>query len=378
LTYAAGFYTDHGIYLTADSASTGGPDSALHSDTFFGEPAIRDSYAVSDNSMKIFQLSDSRLVAAAGDAENIHRCVQHLRDSSDQFSRPDDLFANLQASMRHPLGSVTFVIAQLADTEFEMGIWRSGDTYVKATPMNESSASAICTGSGLEFSYLTEGVAKSIRSVTEKTARNNAAFISCCHQLHGVHADHVSMNIGGAFVTAVLTRRGIIWQPDITYFKYSPSVMRGTKPGAAMLMMFYPINVLVREGVVFVERRVPEYRRIYMSNGVSAQQRDNILSQFDKEVSDTARLLSCEYGAFLSSDEPCAVLIHHFLDDYCYKNTIEDGIARITFSEDIYCKLLEEPKIARKRGAMNVFCAPINFLSPGYETPQLHPSNRDL
>ena len=75
MTYAAGFRTEHGIYLTVDSASTGGTETAIHSDTFFGEQAVHDTYAITDNAMKLFTISTHRLVAAAGDSQAIYQSI---------------------------------------------------------------------------------------------------------------------------------------------------------------------------------------------------------------------------------------------------------------------------------------------------------------
>jgi len=371
LTYVAGFLTDHGIYLTVDSASTGGVETAIHSDTFFGEPAVHDSYAISDNAMKLFQISSHRLVAAAGDYEKIHQSIQFLRENSHLLESPSELFRILQLSLQLPNNSISLVFAEHNEKGFEMGIWRSGDEYVKPTNSEGMSPFAICTGSGRVFSYLTENIGKAIRLVTDATIPNNLAFISCCHQLHGVHANHVLKNVGGAFITAVLTKKGVVWQPDITYFRYSPSIMKKKRQGKDKLTMFYPVNVMVREGAVFVERRVPEYRAIYMDNAVNKAQSAEIKNKHEEEVNKTALNLSCEYGAFLSSDDPYAILIHHFKDDYYYKNDIEKNTANISFSEDIYAKLIEKPLLNNMHGAMNIFCLPENFIKPNYKIPVL-------
>lgn len=369
MTYVAGFHTDHGIYLTVDSASTGGVETAIHSDTFFGEPTVHDSYSISDNVMKLFQISSHRLVAVAGESEKIHQSIQFLRENSDLFEKPAELFKRLQLSLELPNNSVVLIFAEYNESVFEMGIWRSGSEYVKPINSQGMPPFAICTGSGRVFSYLTENIGKAIRLVTEATISNNLAFISCCHQLHGVHANHVLKNVGGAFITAVLTKKGVVWQPDITYFRYSPSIMKKKIQGKDKLTMFYPVNVMVREGTVFVERRVPEHRAIYMDNAVNKNQSEEIKNKHEEEVNNMALNLSCEYGAFLSSDDPYAILIHHFKDDYYYKNDIDKNIAHITFSEDVYAKLLEKPLLNDMTGAMNIFCLPENFLKPNYKLP---------
>ncbi len=371
MTYAAGFLTDHGIYLTVDSALTGGVETAIHSDTFFGEPAVHNSYAISDNAMKLFQISSHRLVAAAGDSEKIHQSIQFLRENSDLFESPSELFKRLQLSLILPKNSISLIFAEHNETGFEMGVWRSGDEYVIPTNSDGMSPFAICTGSGRVFSYLTENIGKAIRFVSDATIANNLAFVSCCHQLHGVHANHVLKNVGGAFITAVLTKKGVVWQPDITYFRYSPSIMKKKRQGKDKLTMFYPVNVMVREGTVFIERRVPKYRVLYIDNAVNKTQSAEINNKHEEEVNKTALNLSCEYGAFLSSDNPYAILVHHFKDDYYYKNDIEKNTANISFSEDVYAKLLEKPLLKNMPGAMNIFCLPENFLKPNYEIPVL-------
>lgn len=375
MTYAAGFHTDHGIYLTVDSASTGGAETAIHSDTFFGEQAIHDTYAITDNAMKLFKVSPHRLVAAAGDSEAIYKSINFLKENTGVFEKPSDLFSSMQRSLNISENTIKLIFAEYSKSGFELGIWQSGHEY--AIPRNEKGdpASALCTGSGMVFSYLTENVAKSIRLITEKTIKNNLAFISCCHQLHGVHANHTLKNVGGAFITAAVTKDGIVWQPDITYFKYSPSIMRNTTPGEEKLKMFYPVNIIVREGAVFIERRVPEYRAIYMNNAISHEESIKIREIHENEAENIALNLSCEYGAFLSSDDPYAVLIHHFSDEYCYKNVIKEDTAQITISEDVYTLLLEKPELNDMVGSMKVFCAPENFLKPNYSLPVLKQHN---
>lgn len=362
MTYVAGFYTEHGIYLTADTALTTDVKDAMNNDTFFGEPAVHDSYSITDEAMKLFKLSSHRIVAAAGEAQEIHKAVQFLRENSAHFIKPIELFTVLQVSLALPNNSVTLVFAQYDESGFEMGIWRSGGEYIRAVNDAGVPVSAICTGSGLVFGYLTKNVAKSIQFISEKTVNNNLAFISCCHQLHGVHSNHVQENVGGAFITAALTKDGITWQPDVTYFRYSPSVMKRIQPEKGKLTLFYPVSVLVREGAVFVERRVPEYRSTFISNALEAKVISDVYGKYAQDLAQKALNLSCEYGAFLSSDEPFALLIHHSTDDYCYKNTIENTVAHITFSEDIYKKLLEKPVLNQKQGAMNIFCMPENFI----------------
>ncbi|MBC8318170.1 MAG: hypothetical protein H8E41_09705 [Desulfobulbaceae bacterium] len=371
MTYAAGFRTEHGLYLTVDSASTGGAETAIHSDTFFGEQAVHDTYAITDNAMKLFKISTHRLVAAAGDSQAIYQSIKFLKENSEIFEKPPDLFSSLQESLYLPKNTIKLIFAEFSKSGFELGIWQSGQEYEIPCNAEGNLASALCTGSGMVFSYLTENVAKSIRLITEKTIKNNLAFISCCHQLHGVHANHTLNNVGGAFITAAVTKDGVVWQPDITYFKYSPSIMRDTTPGEEKLKMFYPINIMVREGAVFIEKRVPEYRAIYMNNAISHEESIKIRERHEKEAENIALNLSCEYGAFLSSDDPYAVLIHHFSDEYCYENVILKGTAQITISEDVYALLLEKPKLNNMVGAMKVFCVPKNFLKPNYSLPEL-------
>ena len=277
----------------------------------------------------------------------------------------------MQKSLNITKNTIKLIFAEYSKSGFELGIWQSGHEYEIPCNAERAPASALCTGSGMVFSYLTENVAKSIRCITEKTIKNNLAFISCCHQLHGVHANHTLKNVGGAFITAAITKDGIVWQPDITYFKYSPSFMRHTNPGEEKLKMFYPINIMVREGAVFIEKRVPEYRSMYMNNAISHEKSIEIREKYEKEAEDIALNLSCEYGAFLSSDDPYAVLIHHFSDEYCYKNVISKDTANITISEDVYALLLEKPELNNMIGAMKVFCAPENFLKPNYSLPEL-------
>ncbi len=373
MTYAAGFRTEHGIYLTVDSAATGEKDTAIHSDTFFGEQALHETYDITDNAMKIFQIDSHRLVAAAGVSDAIYRSIDFLREYTTFYNKASDLFACLQNSLAIPDGAIELIFAEYTQDGFELGVWRSGQKYESPRNKNGCSPSAISIGSGIVFDYLTNNIAESIRSITKKTINNNMAFISCCHQLHGVHEDHTLKNVGGAFITVALTEEGVVWQPDITYFKYSPSLMRNTESEKEKLRMFYPVNVLVREGSVFVERRVPEYRSTFMGNAIKQEKRTKIKERHGKEIEKKSLNLSCEYGAFLSSEEPYAVLIHNFSGEYCYKSVISKNTARTSFSEDIYEKLLEKPNLPNIQGAMSVFCAPENFLKPDYTLPDLKP-----
>jgi len=379
VTYAASFKTDHGIYLTTDSAVSGGSVHAIHDDTFFGEPSSAGDYSISDNAVKLFKISNTRLIAAAGNAQQIYSCVDYLRQSSDQFESLKELIISIdQALSSVELGAVTFICAEYLESTFKMGIWRSGDGYHVPSNNKGVEASAICTGSGMVYDYLTDNVAKSIRHITAGTLDNNLAFISCCHQLHGVHANHVLNRVGGAFVTAVLNNQGIVWQPDITYFRYSPSQMLGTPEQRNRLRMFFPVSLVVREGVLFVERRAPEYRAAVIANGVSAVESSEIIQKYSEEASSVGLNLNGKYGAFLSTEDPYAFLVHHFDEDYCYRNKIRKDSAQIIFSEDFYHRLRAKPEIGNFQGAMKVDTAPSGFLSQDYVPPKLDMSYKEL
>ena len=156
MTYAAGFYTPDAIYLTADTAASGSLEFSIYEDTFFAQPAVRESFAVNDNRMKLFQISTSCLVAAAGDEEKIYVCVDYLRIIWSAATSLNELFDELELETQYSSSNdVVLIVAASTTAGLRMGMWNPRSPYSWAAKEGGIPASAICSGAGRVIPGLT-------------------------------------------------------------------------------------------------------------------------------------------------------------------------------------------------------------------------------
>jgi len=198
---------------------------------------------------------------------------------------------------------------------------------------------------------------------------------STYHQLTGVHADLGKEYIGGAFFTVAMTNNGLVWQPDITYFIYSPAAMRESRDKDEKTKSFMPVNILVRDSIAFIERRVPKYRSIIMAGAASKAEIECVRQLHEKEVSEMSRNLACEYAIFLSRDDAYAVFLHRIKEDPYIRMVITANNLSITYAEDFYELLIKKPKIENKQGACLIEVVPRDLFSNDYTPPNSENAN---
>jgi len=273
-------------------------------------------------------------------------------------------------------GSVALICAERKNEELILGCWSAGKGYVIPKAKDGEDPHAVVIGSGRQsFGYITENVMRMIRKYPEDKLLHTLVLTSAYHQLAGVHADLGQKYIGGTFFTVAMTKNGLVWQPDITYFMYSPAEMRESINKHEKLKSFVPVNVLVRDAIAFIERRVPKYRTIIMAGVASKDEIERVRQLHEKEIIETSLNLACEYAIFLSRDDPYAVFLHRIKEDYCIRLVVTTNNANITFADDFYAQLLKKPEIGNQRGACLITIAPPGLFSNDYTPPNLESNN---
>lgn len=366
MTYCAAFITEHAIYLTADSAVSTLSARPDHEETFFGEITEQEGFSINDDALKIFPLDENRVVAAAGISDCIQSAINFLLEHGSDIKDTRDLFSSLNISLSLNKGCVNLICVEKQDGKLTTGVWSAGEDY-RVTPSHDdhgrqTKAVNIGTG-GKEYGYITESAADMVRKYPLSKIQHSLVLVSSYHQLAGCHTTFPKDYVGGAFITIAMTLDGLIWQPDISYYLYFPSEMRAKEQEKKKLQSFLPVNVLIRESIVFVERRVPEYRSLMMTGGALPDKVEHVRKTYQDEVGKIAKEMGCKHAVFLSRESHYAVYLYRFDPDYCIRHSINDNYATTTYAEDFYKLLLSEPEHGEQQGAALIEVVPRGLLS---------------
>ncbi len=372
MTYCAAFVTRDAIILTADTVETstsndeaGGISST--GDTFFNESTLFDGFEISDSALKIFKIDDKRLVAAAGQKDEIYTAIQFLREHSSKFDFMMPLFESLQSSNNFGLDTVQILCAENAHASLVLGVWSAGRGLSFPANTTDKPAHAILIGSARSgFEYITKNVSQMIAKYPEEKLPHVLTLINSYHQLVGIHVQTTEKKFGGAYTSAAMTRNGIVWQPDTTYYIYSPSELNTE---AKKLEAFEAVNVIMRKGLLYVERRTPVFRNILMAPILDLEEVKAIVREIGADLYYTALQLSSDYKVFLSREHPYGVMLHHFHPEYCYKSNIGPDSASATFSPDFYQLLKTRPSLPFLQGAAKLEVVPRGLLADDYVQP---------
>jgi hypothetical protein len=255
----------------------------------------------------------------------------------------------------------------------ELFVWiRSTWSEAKMMPFHTANRSgkptdAVLIGSAMDgFEYITKNVSSMIAKYPVEKLPHVLTLVNSYHQLVGIHATTTEKQFGGAYTSAAMTRTGITWQSDTTYFVYSPSELNLERN---KLEAFEAINVLMRKGLLYVERRTPVFRNILMAPFLDFEEVKAVIKETGSDIYHTAIDLSSEYKVFLSREHPYGVMLHHFHPEYCYKSNVGTDSATSTFAPDFYELLKSRPKLRNGQGAANLEVVPRGLLSDGYVQP---------
>jgi hypothetical protein len=249
-----------------------------------------------------------------------------------------------------------------------LGVWSAGRGLSFPANTAEKPADAILIGTAMDgFEYITNNVSRMIANYPAEKLPHVLTLVNSYHQLVGIHAQTTEKKFGGAYTSVAMTRNGIVWQPDITYFIYSPSELN---VGAEKLEAFEAVNVIMRKGLLYVERRTPIFRNILMAPILDLEKVKATVREIGTDLYDTALKLSSDYKVFLSREDPYGVMLHHFHPEYCYKSNIGPDSASVTFSPDFYQLLKTRPSLPFLQGAAKLDVVPRGLLADDYVQPQ--------
>ena len=373
MTYCAAFSSEEAIILTTDTAESKlirniADGTFPRENTFFGETTQFDDFELSDRALKIFLVSEKRLVAAAGDKDCIYKAVSFLRQHSNEHLFMSTLFQSLENSMDFERDQVKLFCAEHCESSLVLGCWCSGRGLSHPSNKFGKSADAVLTGSAKNgFEFVTKNVSRMLSNIENKTIAHTLTLVNSYHQLVGIHASTTKQRFGGTYVSAAMTKSGVVWQPDVTYLIYSPSELT---PEVTKLQAFEAINVFVRNELLFVERRTPVHRNILMAPHFSKEEVEKRIHKVGADMIEKALKLGSDYKVFLSRETPYAVMLHHFDPEYCVKAEFKTDMATMSFSPDFYQLLQSKPELPSSQGAAKIEVVPRGLLSNGYTQPR--------
>ena len=375
MTYCAAFITDNSIILTSDTIETYDNTCDTKNDTFFSESTKFNGYEVSDTALKLFKLNENRILCASGKKDSIIAAVSFLKEHTNSYPFMASLFQSLESSLSLEVDSVQIFCAENYNGTLFLGAWSSGRGL--SFPANQTKkANALLMGTAMiDFKFITENVSNMISNYSHETLPHQLALINSYHQLVGVHTDTTKSKFGGAYTSAAMTKEGVVWQPDVTYFLYSPSELNPITN--KKLEAFEAINVMMRDGLLFLERRTPIHRNILLTALHEYEEIELAVKKHGASLYDKALSMSTDYKVFLSREKPYVVFLHHIDPEYCVKIEVSDKIAHNTYSEDFYALLKAQPEVPFMQGAAKIEIVPRGLLSEGYEEPKFSSTKKD-
>lgn len=372
MTYCAAFVSEDSIILTTDTAESrlirNCADGVFPIEkTFFGETTQFDSFELSDRALKIFLVSEKRLVAAAGEKDSIYTAVSFLRQHSQEHRFMSSLFQSLEDSIKFERDQVELVCVEHCESSLILGCWCSGRGLSFPANKEGRPADAILAGSARNgFEYVTENVSRMLSKTETKNVAHRLVLVNSYHQLVGLHGATTKQRFGGAYVSAAMTKSGVIWQPDVAFFIYSPSEMT---PEAQKLEALEAINVFVRNELLFVETRTPSHRNILMAPHLEKEEVERRINKVGANLIEKAFNLRSDYKVFLSREDPYAIMLHHLAPEYCVKTELGMDSVSMSFSPDFYQLLLSKPELLPLQGSAKIEVVPRGLLSKAYKQP---------
>ena len=165
---------------------------------------------------------------------------------------------------------------------------------------------------------------------------------------------------GGASVCAALTKQGVVWQPDTTYFLYSPSDL---DPDKKKLNTLEAVSLIPREGVIYQERRTPKLRNLALTPFLSEEEAVRVLTKYGEAMCETALNLTTEYKAFVSREHPHAVLLHHAGNQETFRHELREKGATAHFSVELVSLMKSRPELPLLQGAARIDVLPRGLFS---------------
>ena len=303
MTYCSVFKSDRGLIFTSDTIVTSSDKLADSDLTIFNESTKHSNFEVCGGSAKFLILDDSRVTVFSGESKSIGAASIFLKENLGIFSSPTELFSRLNKSVEMPAGSASAILGYYNEIgEPVFGLWRANQDYFEPNDWQ----GATIGSSIIKFDYLCENSYRNLKEHPNAPLKALLTMNSAYHQLMAIHGNTVSEGFGGAFSSVALNENGLTYQPDITYYYYSDSEFLKKKP---RLESFVPINVLIREGIVFVQKNVPEQTIQAYFMQKNHEELEALIQKHGPEVYEKALKLACETKVFVSREyRKCSIV----------------------------------------------------------------------